>query len=326
MAPDIKNRPGKPGNASSGRTVSLVLGSGGARGLAHIGVIEELERRGYRIAAVSGSSMGALVGGIHALGELGTYTDWVRSLSQADVVRLLDWSLSGGGMIRGDKLIRKLKDLLGENDIEALPIPYTAVAVDIERGREVWISDGSLFDAIRASIAIPAVFAPHRYRGRTLVDGGLLNPVPVAPTLRTLTDLTIVVDVNGPVAELGRGDHRNDDTSEDDPSLLQRVVEYVESLGEKATGAAEELALSEVLMRSLEIMQGALTRHHLAVFQPDLVISIPKNVCMFHEFHRADTAIEAGRKIAAERLDTLPPPKPGSDPTLNRGQTHCCPT
>ncbi|HSM26977.1 MAG TPA: patatin-like phospholipase family protein [Thioalkalivibrio sp.] len=304
----------KEKTSSGGKTVSLVLGSGGARGLAHIGVIEELERRGYRIAAVAGSSMGALVGGIHALGELDTYSDWVRSLNQADVVRLLDWSLSGGGMIRGDKLIRKLKDLVGEKDIEDLPIPYTAVAVDIERGREVWISDGSLFDAIRASIAIPAVFAPHHYRGRALVDGGLLNPVPVAPTLRTLTDLTIVVDVNGPVTDLDRGDGRDDETvDEGEPGLLHRVVEYVESLGEKATEAAQEIALSEVLMRSLETMQTALTRHHLAVFQPDLVISIPKNVCMFHEFHRADAVIEAGRKIAAERLDTLPP--------QNRGQT-----
>lgn len=298
---------------SSGKSVSLVLGSGGARGLAHIGVIEEIERRGYRIAAVSGSSIGALIGGIHALGELDTYTDWVRGLSQTDVVRLVDWSLSGGGVIRGDKLIRKLKDLVGEHDIEALPIPFTAVAVDIERGREVWISDGSLFDAIRASIAIPAVFAPHRYRGRSLVDGGLLNPVPVAPTLRTLTDLTIVVDVNGPVTDLGRGDDRDDAASDDEPGLLHRVVEYVESLGEKTTGATQEIALSEVLMRSLETMQTALTRHHLAVFQPDLVISIPKNVCMFHEFHRANTIIEAGRKIAAEHLDTLNP--------QNRGQT-----
>jgi NTE family protein len=122
------------------------------------------------------------------------------------------------------------------------------------------------------------------------------------------------VDVNGPVTDLERGDGHDDETADDDePGLLHRVVEYVELLGEKATEAAQEIALSEVLMRSLETMQTALTRHHLAVFQPDLVISIPKNVCMFHEFHRADTIIETGRKIAAERLDTLHP--------RNRGQT-----
>lgn len=150
-------QPGGSAKPAKARTVSLVLGSGGARGLAHIGVIEELEAQGYKIRAIAGSSMGALVGGIYAMGELTTYRDWVEGLSQADVISLLDWPFSGGGMIRGDKLIRKLKDLVGESDIEDLPISYTAVAVDIERGREIWMSDGSLFDAIRASIAIPAV-------------------------------------------------------------------------------------------------------------------------------------------------------------------------
>lgn len=284
------------------RTVSLVLGSGGARGLAHIGVIRELEARGYEIRAIAGSSMGALVGGIHALGELQAYADWVEGLSQADVFRLLDWSLSGGGMIRGDRLIRKLKDLLGESDIEDLPISYTAVAVDIDRGREVWMTDGSLFDAIRASIAIPAIFAPHRYRGRTLVDGGLLNPVPVAPTLRTLTDLTIVVDVNGPAS----GDSvRENEDKDDDAGMLRRMLGYVESLGMNGAQTAEGLALSEVLMRSLETMQSALTRHHLAVFRPDLVVSIPKNTCMFHEFHRAGPVIQLGRDTAHSRLNEL---------------------
>jgi len=285
------------------QTVSLVLGSGGARGLAHIGVIQELEARGYKILAISGSSMGALVGGIHALGELQTYADWVEGLSQTDVISLLDWSFSGGGMIRGDKLMRKLKDLVGDRDIQDLPISYTAVAVDIHSGREVWMSDGPLFDAIRASIAIPAVFAPHRYRGRTLVDGGLLNPVPVAPTLRTLTDLTIVVDVNGP-APASPVDEDEDD-HDDNAGLLRRMLGYVESLGMNGAPTAERLALSEVLMRSLETMQAALTRHHLAVFRPDLVISIPKNTCMVHEFHRATPVIELGRTTARERLDYL---------------------
>ncbi|ANB01557.1 patatin-like phospholipase family protein [Ectothiorhodospira sp. BSL-9] len=295
--------------SSTARTVSLVLGSGGARGLAHIGVIQELEAQGYEIRAIAGSSMGALVGGIYALGELDTYAEWVTGLDQSDVLGLLDWSFSGGGIIRGDKLMKKLKELVGESDIEHLPISYTAVAVDIDRGREIWMSDGSLFDAIRASIAIPAVFTPHRYRGRTLVDGGLLNPVPVAPTLRTLTDLTIVVDVNGPAPESepesdGRGANHNKN------GLLQRMRGYVESFGnDTSPSAAEGLALSEVLMRSLDTMQAAITRQHLAVFRPDLVISVPKNVCMIHEFHRAGPVIALGRKLARE---ALPSARPGA--------------
>ena len=289
------------------RTVSLVLGSGGARGLAHIGVIRELEARGYEIRAIAGSSMGALVGGIHGLGELKTYADWVEGLSQADVIGLLDWSFSGGGMIRGHKLMQKLKGLVGDRNIEDLPISYTAVAVDIHRGKEIWMTDGSLFDAIRASIAVPAIFAPHRYRGRALVDGGLLNPVPVAPTLRTLTDLTVVVDVNGPAPRAALDDDENggEDEDEDKSGVLRRMLDYVESLGINGATAAESLALSEVLMRSLETMQAALTRHHLAVFRPDLVVSVPKSACMFHEFHRARPVIELGRKIARARLDEL---------------------
>ncbi|MCG5515759.1 MULTISPECIES: patatin-like phospholipase family protein [unclassified Ectothiorhodospira] len=291
--------------SSTARTVSLVLGSGGARGLAHIGVIQELEAQGYEIRAIAGSSMGALVGGIYALGELDTYAEWVKGLEQSDVLGLLDWSFSGGGIIRGEKLIKKLKELVGERDIEHLPISYTAVAVDIERGKELWISDGSLFDAIRASIAIPGVFTPHRYRGRTLVDGGLLNPVPVAPTLRTLTDLTIVVDVNGPASDSSSETDEEGAPANGKQGLLRRMRGYVESLGSDGSPEAPEgLAVSEVLMRSLDTMQAALTRQHLAVFRPDLVISVPKNVCMIHEFHRAGPVVDLGRELAREALDS----------------------
>ena len=165
-----------------------MLGSGGARGYAHIGVIEELEANGFAIRSIAGSSMGALIGGIYAAGKLRVFTEWVRPLQRLDVLRLLDWTISGGGFIKGDRIIGVLKDLIGETNIEDLPIPYTAVAVDLDVQREVWFSRGPLFDAIRASIAIPTIFRPYHYEGRLLVDGGLLNPLPVSPTLRDLTD------------------------------------------------------------------------------------------------------------------------------------------
>ena len=295
------------------KSVRLVLGSGGARGLAHIGAIREIENRGYEIKSVIGCSVGAMVGACYCAGKLDKFAEWVCSLSEWDVVRFLDFSLtSKNGIMKGDMLTDTLRELVGDRTIEDLPLPFAAVATDINEHKEVWITRGDLFDAMRASMAIPGLMTPKEIDSKTLVDGGLLNPVPVGPTLRTLTDLTVVVDVNGPVTDLERGDGHDDETADDESGLLHRVVEYVESLGEKATEAAQEIALSEVLMRSLETMQTALTRHHLAVFQPDVVISIPKNVCMFHEFHRAETIIETGRKIAAERLDTLPP---------NRGQT-----
>ncbi|MGH8041332.1 MAG: patatin-like phospholipase family protein [Rudaea sp.] len=195
-------------------TVSLVLGSGGARGYAHIGAIEELLAQGYDIRCIAGSSMGALIGGIYAAGKLDAYRDWAVALQKFDVLRLLDWTFRGGGLIKGDRIIDKLRELIGDVNIENLPLSYTAVAVDLLAQREVWFSRGSLFEAVRASIAIPTVFRPHHYQGRTLVDGGLLNPVPVTPTLRDLTDCTIAVDVNAPAATLDE-----DDTMERSPPL-----------------------------------------------------------------------------------------------------------
>lgn len=281
-------------------TVSLVLGSGGARGLAHIGVIRELEARGYEIRAISGSSMGAVIGGIHALGGLDAYERWVTGLGQSDVFRMLDWTFSGGGLIRGDALMRKLRALVGECNIEDLPIPFTAVAVDIEKGREAWFSDGSLFEAIRGSMAVPSIFTPHRYRGRLLVDGGLLNPVPVAPTLSTLTDLTVVVDLNGDVVE--PPPLQKAVAADAVPGMMQRLRSYMAGLNGNAAPVEAGLAMSDVLMRSLETMQAAITRQHLAVFWPDVVIRVPKNTCSFHEFHLAGPLIEFGRSLAAEAL------------------------
>lgn len=288
---------------SSKKTVSLVLGSGGARGLAHIGVIEYLLQQGYDIRAISGSSMGALVGGMYAMDKLESYRDWVCGLSQTDFLGLVDWTFSGGGLIRGHKIIDKLRELTGEANIEDLPLNYTAVAVDIDHGREVWFSDGPLYDAIRASIAIPAVFTPHRYRGRTLVDGGLLNPVPVAPTLRTLTDLTIVVNVNGPETTTGTAPWNDDEqqepsAQENSNGVVAKIKDFIDSFSNERSPKSGMPGLMAVLIRSLETMESVIARQHLAVFRPDLVINIPKNICMIHEFNKGGEVIQLGRKLA----------------------------
>jgi NTE family protein len=155
--------------------ISLVLSSGGARGLVHIGAIKCLEDRGYQIDCIAGSSMGALVGGIHARGKLDVFAEWVCALTRNDVVRLLDigWGRTGG-LFKGERIIDVLKDLIGDAQIEDLPVAYTAVATEINRKREVWLDRGPLFEAIRASIAIPMVFAPIRRGQQVLVDGGVL--------------------------------------------------------------------------------------------------------------------------------------------------------
>ncbi|HIP76110.1 MAG TPA: serine protease [Psychromonas hadalis] len=180
-------------------TVSLVLGSGGARGLAHIGIIRWLEENNFEIKSISGCSMGALVGGIYATGKLAIFEQWITEISKLDIFFLLDITWKSGGFVQGDKIINTLIELFGDQDIETLPIKFTAVAADIENGKEVWMDEGSLFEAIRASISLPLFFTPVTRNGAKLIDGGVLNPVPIAPTFRDDTDITIAVNLDSAV-------------------------------------------------------------------------------------------------------------------------------
>ncbi|WP_404389504.1 patatin-like phospholipase family protein [Humibacillus xanthopallidus] len=183
---------------AEGTRAAVVLGSGGARGYAHVGAIEVLRERGFEIVAIAGTSMGALVGGVTAAGKLDEYTEWARGLSQREVWRLLDLSItSPGGAIRAERIIHKVGEILGGATIESLPIPFTAVATDINARREVWFQRGSVERAIRASIAIPGVITPAVINGRVLVDGGLINPVPIEPTAAVEADLTVAVSLSG---------------------------------------------------------------------------------------------------------------------------------
>jgi NTE family protein len=183
---------------AEGTRAAVVLGSGGARGYAHIGAIEVLRERGFEIVAIAGTSMGALVGGVTAAGKLDDYTEWARGLSQREVWRLLDLSITApGGAIRAERIIQKVGDILGGATIESLPIPFTAVATDINARREVWFQQGPVERAIRASIAIPGVITPAVINGRVLVDGGLINPVPIEPTAAVDADLTVAVSLSG---------------------------------------------------------------------------------------------------------------------------------
>lgn len=177
--------------------IALALGSGGARGYTHIGVIEELRERGHDIVAISGTSMGAVIGGLEAAGKLRDYVDWVSTLAPRDVIRLLDPAFTGPGVIWGQKVMERVAGMLEGARIENLPVPFTAVATDLTHGREVWFQRGSLATAMRASIGIPSVFTPVMVSGRLLADGGLLNPVPVDALLGAEADLTVAVSLSG---------------------------------------------------------------------------------------------------------------------------------
>jgi NTE family protein len=182
---------------SSRPRVALALGSGGARGYAHIGVIHELRDRGYQIVGIAGSSMGALVGGLQAAERLDEFADWARSLTQRAILRLLDPSITAAGVLRAEKILDAVRDILGAATIEQFSIPYTAVATDLLAGKSVWLQRGPVDEAIRASIAIPGVIAPHVVDGRLLADGGILDPLPMAPIAAVNADLTIAVSLSG---------------------------------------------------------------------------------------------------------------------------------
>lgn len=292
-------------------TVSLVLGSGGARGLAHIGAIEAIEAAGFEISSIAGTSIGALVGGIHAAGRLAEYREWARALERRDVLRLLDFAFGHPGLIKGERVIAAMKDLVGEHRIEQLSMPFTAVATDLEGQREVWITDGPLFDAIRASIAIPMVFTPHRLGGRELVDGGLLAPLPIAATRRYKADLVIAVDVNDrvPVALRDLPRHAKSAETTTQPSdqerasgLKERVADWFEGLFPDRPAQPAQPGLLDLMTRSLDTVQAQISRVQLAMDPPDLLIRVPRDACLFYEFWRADELIAIGREAGERAL------------------------
>ena len=322
--------------------VALALGSGGARGYAHIGVIEVLEERGFEIVSVAGTSMGALVGGLHAAGRLAPYTEWVSAMSQRDVLRLLDPSIKAPGAIRADKILARVSELLGGAVIEDLPVPFTAVATDLLARKEVWFQSGPVDAAIRASIALPSVITPVVLNGRLLVDGGLMNPIPIAPMAASGADLTVAVSLAGepehgrsPVPETAAARpvdewldrFRRTAASVLDRELVRRVSNRVsarragaalddeaDELAEEAAEVAAEavfgalppgLRTLDVMEMSIDVMQSVMTRYRLAGYPPDLIISVPKDACRTLDFHRAADLIEIGRRLTEEALDDL---------------------
>lgn len=278
-------------------TVSLVLGSGGARGLAHIGVIQWLTENGYAIRSISGTSIGALVGGIYATSKLEVYAEWVLALERMHVLRLLDPTIGRPGLFKGERIIGVLRDLIGDCDIEALPISFTAVATDLDSGQEVWLRSGKLFDAIRASIATPMVFTPVRHGDRTLLDGAVVNPVPIAPTLEDTTELTVAVDLSGPAEP--RPTPSISASLIGDNSYRRRIVEFVQAARPARAPVEPARGLFDVAFTSMQTMQDTIARLRLSAYSPDVMVEVPRNACGFFEFWRAEELISLGRDRAA---------------------------
>ena len=249
--------------------VALVLSMGGARGIAHIGIIEELIERGYEITSVAGTSMGAMIGAMYATGKLKECKEWMCGWDKKTLFRMADVSLNREGMVKGDRFVRELRQIIPDTRIESLPIPYTALASDIVNECEVAFESGSLFDAIRASISIPMVFRPFKKGGRTLMDGGILNPLPLRHVRRTEGDIVVAADVNAP----------------GEAKPLPRLSPYY------------------VLTASSRMMMQEITRNELRNCPPDLLVSIPASRFDMMEFHHAKAIIEGGREAARKLLD-----------------------
>ncbi|WP_136067286.1 patatin-like phospholipase family protein [Modicisalibacter radicis] len=314
------------------KRVALVLGSGGARGYAHIGVIDELEARGYEVVAIAGCSMGAVIGGVYAAGELQGYRDWVTRLDYFDVLRLVDVTWSPMGAMRASKVMSRISKLVGDTRIEDLPIPLTTVATDIGRQREVWFQSGPLLRAIRASIAVPGLITPVHIGDQVLVDGGLLNPLPIIPTVSAQADLILAVNATAqthkpvtlkellPADEAAEEQRREamQDASGHGLSvwfdgMRSRAQRMFANGGDEDPGThgnagdsrAAERAWGklDIMLTSFEITQAALAMYKIAGYPPDVLVEIPKTVCGAYEFHRAEALICLGRHLGAQALD-----------------------
>lgn len=300
------------------RRVALALGSGGARGYAHIGVIEEIEARGWEIVGIAGSSMGAVIGGLYVAGGMESYRDWVVGLGRRDVLRLVEPGMGGAGLLRADKVLSKVNKHLGDLNIEDARMPYTAVAVDLVSEREIWFTSGPMIDAMRGSVAIPSVFTPLVKDGMVLADGGLLNPVPVAPLANVHADAIIAVNLSGApahrptsVADAAAGSRLSRIKMPSLPHVMEPAIRALLSTFDTSDDAAKssgrqpnmDVSTVEVVDRSLHLMQDAIMRYRLAGYPPDVQVDIPLDACGTLDFHRATDLIALGRKRAIAAFD-----------------------
>jgi len=277
-------------------TVALVLGSGGARGIAHIGVIHELINQGYEISSISGSSMGALVGGVYAAGKLDEFESFLCSLSKMDVFNLVDFTLSTQGIIKADRVLKEMQKFIPDQKIEDLPIKYAAVTTDLKNKKEVVITQGSLYDAIRASISIPMVITPMQKVDTLFVDGGVLNPVPVNRVFRHENDILVAVNLNANIP------YKKPTIIDPDRGSLEKMtrsklIGFQKNLAKLFPGNKKEnMGYFNLIGVTTSLMLLQIAKLTLELNPPDLLIEISRQSCGIFDFYKATELIELGRK------------------------------
>lgn len=285
--------------------IGLVLGSGAARGWAHIGVIQALTRQGIKPDVVCGCSIGALVGAAFVSDRIGPLGEWVKSLDWQDVVAMLDISLKGG-LIRGDRVVQHCSEHFFLPDFSDSPVPFACVATELSSGREVWLRDGGVADAVQASIALPGLFSPVRRHGRVLVDGGLVNPVPVSLCRALGAEIVIAVELGSGVVGKSRKKERRLQLR-DEENWAQKMLNTIGFGADDGLDQSVNVAipsLTDVVTSSINIMQMRIARSRLAGEPADILISPRVAQLNMMEFDRADEAIEEG-EAAVERVQPL---------------------
>jgi len=281
--------------------IQLVLGSGGARGMAHIGVIESLENDGHTIVEVVGCSMGAVVGGIYAAGYLREYKEWLLNLNRNMVLKLLDFTITKQGFVRGEKVFEAILNIIGPQNIEDLKIPFTAIATDMQHRKEVVFKHGDLFHALRASISIPGIFTPDREDDTILVDGGVLNPLPLNLVSHREDCLLVAVNINARDAV-----HEKEESEVTETTQKEKKGWSLFPLGLGRKNLSATLSLVDLLQISYDFTQDRLTDMMLEVYKPDLLIDIPRTSCGTFEFYKAREIIDLGKQ-SYDLAKTLPP-------------------
>jgi NTE family protein len=305
--------------------LGLALGSGSARGWAHIGILRALEERGLRPDVVTGASVGALVGAACAAGRLADLEEWVCKLTQRDVWRLVDTTFRSGGVMTGNRLMEAIAAHIGDAPIETLSMRFGAVATDLYTGEEIWLREGPFMTAVRASSGLPGLFSPTWHEGRWLIDGGVVNPVPVSLCRSLGADVVIAVDLRRSVTQVAmralEQSVRNHTTPEQqDPSggaapeastegtaILQKWAGLVDGLVETFRSRRSEPGLFEVMTSAVNIMQDRITRSRLAIDPADLVLRPDLARFQLMDFHRGREAIDIGRALVDEVASQLEP-------------------
>jgi len=286
------------------KKVALVLSSGGARGLSHIGVIEGLEAHGYEITSISGSSMGALIGGFYACGKLQDYKKWAINLERLDVFKLIDFTFSVQGFIKGEKVFKALREVVPDCDIEDMRIPFNAIATDIHTKKEVVLDKGSMYDAIKASVAIPTVVTPVKRGDAKLIDGGVTNPVPVRHVLRNNGDILVVSNANSSIPYT-HPEKNDEKAKEAQQSYMQQINSFKKAWSKLLPGSStpsEKLGYFELLNRSIDLMQDKMTDLILEHYKPEISVSISRDAASTFEFYKAKELIDSGRKAIEQNI------------------------